>query len=99
MPSPNDYYTDCHGLEQEAKGTKSFTAGVHTIGILGQRVEVQCQSEGWTVIQSRGQHGNPSKYFLRGWDDYRKGFGEPGERFTCVEDVARSRRYHLFLAY
>ena len=37
-----------------------------------------CLDDGWTVIQSRGQFGNPKDYFLRKWDAYVKGFGEPG---------------------
>ena len=37
-----------------------------------------CLEEGWTVIQSRGQFGNSKDYFLKQWDDYVKGFGEPG---------------------
>ena len=32
----------------------------------------------WIVIQSRGQFGNPIKYFYRGWEEYANGFGEPG---------------------
>ena len=47
---------------------------------MGRTVVVQCQTDGWTVIQSRGQHGNPSNYFYRGWQEYVRGFGEPGER-------------------
>ena len=30
---------------------------------------------GWTVIQRRGDFGNPQDYFLRNWTDYRNGFG------------------------
>ena len=41
-------------------------------------VHVACDAEGWTVIQSRGQFGSPVDYFLRGWDEYVQGFGEPG---------------------
>ena len=44
-------------------------------------VEVYCIEEGWTVIQSRGQFGNPQDYFERLWDDYVVGFGQPGMSF------------------
>ena len=34
---------------------------------------------GWTVLQSRGDFGNPEDYFYRSWNDYENGFGEPGK--------------------
>lgn len=41
-----------------------------------------CLEDGWTVIQSRGQFGNPVDHFYRMWDDYVAGFGVPGrEKF------------------
>ena len=38
-----------------------------------------CLDDGWTVIQSRGQFGNAKDMFLKEWDHYVEGFGEPGE--------------------
>ena len=32
---------------------------------------------GWTVIQRRGDFGNPPDFFLRNWTEYRNGFGRP----------------------
>ena len=40
--------------------------------------QAYCLEDGWTVIQSRGQFGNPKDFFLRKWNDYVEGFGEPG---------------------
>jgi hypothetical protein len=40
--------------------------------------EAYCLEDGWTAIQSRGQFGNPADMFLKKWDEYVKGFGEPG---------------------
>ena len=37
-----------------------------------------CLTDGWTVIQSRGQFGNPEDFFLKKWDDYVHGFGDHG---------------------
>ena len=32
----------------------------------------------WTLIQKRGQYGNPKDFFSsKLWDDYVAGFGEP----------------------
>ena len=42
-----------------------------------------CAKDLWTVIQSRGQFGNPEVYFYRKWDDYEKGFGVPGIAVQC----------------
>ena len=36
---------------------------------------------GWTVIQSRGQFGNPPDYFSKDWANYKAGFGVPGKYF------------------
>jgi hypothetical protein len=43
------------------------------------KVQVQCDSEGWTIIQSRGQFGNKEDYFYREWASYKEGFGVAGE--------------------
>ena len=40
--------------------------------------EAYCLEGGWTAIQSRGQFENPQDMFLKKWDEYVKGFGEPG---------------------
>ena len=36
---------------------------------------------GWTILQRRGDFGRNKNYFLRNWNDYKNGFGDP------VEDV------------
>ena len=38
-----------------------------------------CLHDGWTVIQSRGQFGNPSDYFNKTWTEFQAGFGTPGK--------------------
>ena len=43
-----------------------------------QYFDVYCTHDLWTVIQSRGQFGNPEDFFYREWSDYEKGFGSPG---------------------
>ena len=71
---------DCADIK-EAMGER-FSAGTHKIKISDgydfESVPVYCDSDGWTVIQSRGQHGNNIDYFFRKWAEYRVGFGEPG---------------------
>jgi hypothetical protein len=55
------------------------TEGVTTILIHGQPVQTYCTEDGWTVIQSRGQFGNPKDFFsTKLWRDYVAGFGTPG---------------------
>ncbi len=56
--------------------------GVTIIGlspISTKKVPVYCAEDGWTVIQSRGQFGNPVDYFYRGFSSYEEGFGVPGK--------------------
>ena len=42
------------------------------------KLTVYCMRGGWTVIQSRGQFGNPKDFFYKPWTDYELGFGTPG---------------------
>ena len=39
-----------------------------------------CDADGWTVFQSRGQFGNEKTYFKRDWDQFVKGFGRAGNK-------------------
>ena len=53
---------DCEHLMDQAGG--SLAEGTKTIRIPyateeNKEVEVLCTADGWTVFQSRGQHGNP----------------------------------------
>lgn len=48
-----------------------------------RRLHVSCDMSGggWTLIQRRGQFGNPKDYFFRGWNDYFHGFGHLDREF------------------
>lgn len=65
----------CQDILKEGN-TKS---GVYRTTIGLQEKDVYCDMEtaggGWTVLQRRGDFGNPPSYFLRKWNDYREGFG------------------------
>ena len=50
---------------------------------------IYCLQDGWTVIQSRGQFGNPTDYFNKTWAEHRAGFGTP-----CI----REKFFNLNLA-
>ena len=82
---------DCSDLKESVGD--AFKPGAH---IIGQGYPVFCDSEGYTVIQSRGQFGNPVDFFFRDWDDYVKGFGEPGNTssglFTVLIMMCRARQ-------
>ena len=56
-----------------------FTPGAKTfVNGNGTEFSAYCAADGWTVIQSRGQFGNPQDYFHKNWDAYESGFGGPG---------------------
>ncbi len=55
-----------------------YEAGVYELRLLGKTTKAKCLDGGWTVIQSRGQFGNPTQYFYREWGEYVQGFGTPG---------------------
>jgi len=56
-------------------------SGVYTLSIGGESIEVFCDMTtdggGWTVLQQRGDNGNPEDFFYRNWIDYEQGFGDP----------------------
>jgi len=46
------------------------------------------ECEEWTLIQKRGQYGNPKDFFSsKLWDDYVKGFGDPEKEFWLGLDA------------
>ena len=74
--------TDCYDVHQQNKPLP----GVYPIQVDAQTtVNVSCLASGWTVFQSRGQYGNPTDYFFKGWSDYEAGFGEPGKIHTIYD--------------
>ncbi|GBN81787.1 Techylectin-5A [Araneus ventricosus] len=56
----------------------------------GKSIEVYCDMEtnggGWTVIQRRGQYGNPEDYFVKKWNEYKEGFGDFKKEFWLGND-------------
>jgi len=56
-------------------------SGVYTLSIGEESIEVFCDMTtdggGWTVLQQRGDNGNPEDFFYRDWADYEQGFGDP----------------------
>ena len=54
-----------------------FKSGVYPIKVdKNTTAYTYCMDEGWTVIQSRGDFGNPVNYFARDWAEYKAGFGK-----------------------
>jgi ficolin len=70
-------------LNQYANFVSLALAGVYTLKLGNEIKKAYCDMDtkggGWTVIQRRGDFGNPQTYFLRNWTDYKAGFGEPEE--------------------
>ena len=58
-------------------------SGVATITVRGEEIRVWCDMDtlggGWTLLQRRGDFGKPKNFFLKKWDDYKLGFGDPQE--------------------
>ena len=77
MPSPP---ASCSDLVERNLIAES---GVATITVAGEEISVWCDMDtlggGWTVLQRRGDFGKPKNYFLKKWDDYKQGFGDPKE--------------------
>ena len=69
--------TSCLDLRKEGKRR----SGIYEIQFGEEKRSVFCDMStlggGWTVIQRRGDFGNPEDFFLRNWTEYRNGFGRP----------------------
>lgn len=78
----SDNIRDC-GDVLNVLGNTMYQTGVHEFPIgpaEGNRtVRMNCDEDGWSVIQSRGQFGNLENYFVRPWTAFVNGFGVPGE--------------------
>ena len=61
-------------------GRQNTASGVYNINFGNEVKPVYCDMNtaggGWTVIQRRGDFGNPQDYFLRNWTEYKNGFGD-----------------------
>ncbi|KAK8756710.1 hypothetical protein V5799_000587 [Amblyomma americanum] len=73
------------------------TSGVYTIFLraddqTGQAVycDMETDGGGWTVIQRRGQFGNPAYYFYRNWTEYSVGFGDPTKEYWIGNNALSS---------
>ena len=59
-----------------------------------------CVDDGWTVIQARGQFGNPTDFFWKTYQEYEEGFGEAGnkevkpERFKTCQRPLSYYKFH-----
>ena len=67
---------DCQDFREKSSHSRPVTI---LVGDPKKPAKAYCTKDGWTVIQSRGQFGNPKDYFsVKQWQDYKNGFGEPG---------------------
>merc|ERR1711962_1236026 len=70
-------------LPKSCSEIKTRKSGTYEINVGGSTVKVYCDMEkdggGWTVIQRRGDFGNPEDYFYRNWYNYKYGFGDQNE--------------------
>ena len=72
-------FLDCYELNLK-RGI--YSNGVQAIQVDPQTlVDAYCLEDGWTVIQSRGQYGNPKDFFYKNWESYKAGFGTPGIKY------------------
>ena len=98
---PTESIQDCGDLLRSSHHLMEDTAGIHEFQFDGapKRALVECDSDGWTIIQSRGQFDNRNAYFYRRWDSYVDGFGVPGAEYWLGLDniffLARQKNYEL----
>ena len=67
--------SDC----QFAKEADMSLPGIQTLQVDSDPTFMAfCDTEGWTVFQSRGQFDNPPNFFIKPWQNFKEGFGTPG---------------------
>lgn len=83
--TPSQVFEDCQEVARLQNHSKSGVYLIRQGGNSFQPLSVLCDMEsrggGWTVIQRRGQFGNPESFFDRGWNEYEKGFGDLDHEF------------------
>ncbi|XP_022238360.1 techylectin-5A-like isoform X2 [Limulus polyphemus] len=57
-----------------------------TVGSLNVYCDMNTDGGGWTVIQRRGDYGNPTDYFYKPWQNYKQGFGNIAKDFWLGND-------------
>ena len=62
------------------------------------KMELRCRSGGWTVIQSRGQYGNPPDFFYKTWSEYKNPFGILGKFYQGQKTTNSIVRSDTFMA-
>lgn len=80
---------DCGDLYEAGQTTSGVYTVFPTNGSLGLAVHCDMETDGggWTVIQKRGQFGNPVYYFYRNWTEYANGFGDPTKEYWIGNNV------------
>jgi len=76
LKNNNISVTDCYDVKENGFNLP----GIYELEIdSSTKVKAFCDVQGYTVIQSRGQFGNPKDYFSGNWNKYKMGFGVPGK--------------------
>ncbi|TRY70175.1 hypothetical protein TCAL_12749, partial [Tigriopus californicus] len=84
-------------------GSVMYQTGIHEFPIgppeSNRTIRMDCDEDGWSVIQSRGQFGNRENYFARPWLAFVNGFGVPGMEFWLglenMHLITNSKNYSL----
>merc|ERR1739848_329697 len=73
--SPSHLYAK--SCEEIQANTGSTVSGVYTLTMGEVFCDMTTDGGGWTVLQQRGDNGNPEDFFYKYWADYEQGFGDP----------------------
>ena len=74
MPTFINSYADCYEVYKYGR----LLPGIYILQTgPAIYIKAKCLEGGWTVIQSRGNYENSIDYFLKGWEKYVNGFGDP----------------------
>ncbi|XP_013793333.1 techylectin-5B [Limulus polyphemus] len=85
----NDLPINCASVYQQG----NRTSGIYKIWplFLNHPISVFCDMEtaggGWTLIQRRGDFGQPTQNFYQTWESYKNGFGNLTREFWLGNDI------------
>lgn len=85
-PGPRDCYEILKKGHKDSGIYRIWPSNWRTFGSFNVFCDMQTDGGGWTIIQRRGNYGQPKDYFYKNWQEYKMGFGHLHQDFWLGND-------------